>query len=70
MVTNWDRALARLRRDEARLTALLGDPDEERFGDALVVFNHSLKKLLRTPAPDLPALALKIELMVDQEVPT
>ncbi len=67
-VTNWDRALARLRRDEASLTALLGDPDEERFGDAVVVFNHSLKKLLRTPAPDLPALGLKIDLAVDHEV--
>ncbi len=46
----------------------MGDPDEERFGDAIVVFNHSLKKLLRTPAPDLPALALKIDLTVDHEV--
>ena len=30
----------------------------------------ALKRLLRTPAPDLPALALKIELAVDQEVAT
>ncbi len=64
----WRRNLARLRRDEARLRALEGDPDEDRFGDALVVFNHSLKKLLRTPAPALPALLLKIELAVDHEV--
>ncbi|HEV2746951.1 MAG TPA: hypothetical protein VGW34_06595 [Allosphingosinicella sp.] len=30
----------------------------------------ALKRLLRTPAPDLPALALKIELAVDEEVAT
>jgi hypothetical protein len=32
--------------------------------------NAALKRLLRAPAPDLPALAPKIDLAVDEEVAT
>ena len=51
-------ALAAFQPFEDRLNAL----EDLRYG--------ALKRLLRTPAPDLPALALKIELVVDQEVAT
>jgi len=65
-VTKWDRALARCRRAEAALAAAGHEPDEELYGDLVVAFNRALERLLRTPAPDLPALALKIDLTIDQ----
>ena len=49
--------------DKAAVRAL-----DERFGDYLVAFNAALRRLLRVPAPDLEALALKIALIVDQDV--
>lgn len=67
-VTNWDRNLALLRHAEARLKALAHEPDEDLYDNANAVFFHALKKLVRTPAPDLPALVLKFELAVDHEV--
>ncbi len=51
-------ALAEFQPFEDRLNAL----DSARYA--------ALKRLLRTPAPDLSALALKIELIVDEEVAT
>jgi hypothetical protein len=43
---------------------------EERFNDLECARLAALKRLLRAPAPDLRALALKIELAVDEEVAT
>ena len=43
---------------------------EEVFGDRLVAFNRALARLLRTPAPDLAALAAKIALVADYEAVT
>jgi hypothetical protein len=62
VVTKWDRALARFRRAEAALAAAAHEPDEEVYGDILCAFNRALRRLLRAPAPDLAALALKLEL--------
>lgn len=62
MVTKWDPALEPLRRAEAALAAAAHEPDEEVYGDILCAFNRAPKRLLRAPAPDLPALALKLEL--------
>lgn len=45
-------------------------PFEGRLNALGSVRVSALKRLLRTPAPDLPALALKIELAVDEEVAT
>jgi hypothetical protein len=45
-------------------------PIESRYNDLECARLAALKGLLRTPAPDLPALALKIELAVDQEAAT
>ena len=45
-------------------------PFEDRLNALGSVRGIALKRLLRTPAPDLPALALKIELIADEEVAT
>ncbi len=45
-------------------------PFEDRLNALDSARDDALKRLLRTPAPDLPALALKIELAVDEEVAT
>ena len=65
----WKRALARFRRAETALKAAEGQPDD-LYGDRLCAFNAALRRLARMPAPDLPALAAKIALIVDHEVAT
>jgi hypothetical protein len=45
-------------------------PFEDRLNALDITREVALNRLLRTPAPDLPALALKIELVVDEEVAT
>jgi hypothetical protein len=45
-------------------------PFEDRLNALDSARDVALKHLLRTPAPDLPAFALKIELAVDEEVAT
>ena len=67
MVTKYDRALAAFRRAETVLEAAAHEPDEDLYGDLVVAFNRALERLLRIPAPDLPALAAKIALIVDHQ---
>jgi|GEM_PF-3046022 len=43
---------------------------EEAYGDRLVAFNRALERLLAAPAPDLPALAVKIAFAADYEAVT
>ena len=43
---------------------------DRKFGDYLVACNAALRRLVRTPAPDLAALAVKIALVVDEDVAT
>lgn len=60
-VTNWERALARYRRAEAALTAAEKGPEEEY--NRLGARHHgALARLLTTPAPDIAALATKLDL--------
>jgi hypothetical protein len=76
----WERALARLEAAEAEVRAVeratAGKPAEEEEGlqevyDArLGDHTAALLRLMKVRAPDLPALALKIELAIDQEVGT
>jgi hypothetical protein len=56
----------------AAVSAAMADfePVEDRINDLESAQTAALKRLLRIPAPDLPALALKIELIVDQDVAT
>lgn len=65
-VEEWNRAVAAFRRAQAILDAALHEPDEDRYGDLVVAFNRALRRLLRTPAPDLSALSLKLDLAVAQ----
>lgn len=75
----WRRALAALHRAQAAMDAFERRCHaegistnfwqlDERRGDHLGAFVSALLRLMRTPAPDLRALALKIELVVDHEV--
>lgn len=78
----WRRALAALKRTEAELDAFCRRCREgsmvfrdqweldDRFGDHLGAYYAALGRLLRTPAPDMPALATKIALAVDHEICT
>ncbi|HYN46824.1 MAG TPA: hypothetical protein VES64_09045 [Allosphingosinicella sp.] len=78
----WTRALAAFRRAEARLAAFRQaetrlppaarafpacEPLEERFNDLECARLGTLRRLLRAPAPDLPALARKIALAIDDQ---
>jgi hypothetical protein len=81
----WESALATFRRAEARLAdfgacvARLAperrafpacEPLEERFNDLECARLAALRRLLRAPAPDLTALSLKIDLTVDDDIPS
>lgn len=66
----WPKALARFRRAEALLEAHAHDPDEDRYDRLNAAFHRALRKLIRTPAPDLRALSTKIDLAIDQEIAT
>ncbi|HEY0028726.1 MAG TPA: hypothetical protein VGC35_12725 [Allosphingosinicella sp.] len=75
----WSRTLAVYRRAEARVAAFKAEeallpperrewpavkPLEERFGDLDSRRLNVLRRLFQVPAPDLSALALKLELAV------
>jgi len=65
VVTKWDRALARLAAAEAAIAAAAGAPDH--VFDPIGARHHAaLRRLLRTPAPDLTALARKLDLALDE----
>lgn len=74
----WDRALAAYRRAEARVAAFRAEEArlpagrrafpcedlEDRFGAVDGLRLAALRRLLQAPAPDLAAIALKLELAV------
>jgi hypothetical protein len=74
----WQRALARLRAAEAEVRAVArltagGTAEEEEalqevYDARLGEHSAALLRLMKVRAPDLPALALKIELAIDEEV--
>lgn len=78
---SWDRAVDALRRAEARVAAfeaeealltaerraLACDALEERFGRLDMLRIAAVRRLLRLPAADLPALALKLEVAVAEQ---
>ena len=76
----WQGALARYERAAEALAEVerrtAGAPwaeqaaVEEEYGDLLDGLYAALRRLLWLPAPDLPALAVKIELIVAHEVAT
>ncbi len=78
---SWDRAVAALRRAEARVAAfeaeerllpaeqreVAADALEERFERLDKLRLAAVRRLLRLPAADLPALALKLEIAVAEQ---
>lgn len=62
VVTNWDRALARFQKAEAALAAAAHTSDEARYDRLGDPHESALQRLLLTPAPDIAALALKLDL--------
>jgi hypothetical protein len=60
--------LSRFRQAELALAALEGHPDEDAFGRAHDRFNAALCRLLAVPAPDVAALAVKLEAAVAAEL--
>lgn len=79
----FSRALAAFRRAEARLADFRRfeaslpaaarafpacAPLEERSDDLESARLETVRRLLRAPAPDLPALALKVALAIDEEI--
>ena len=77
---DWESALAAYRsaeagvRAEERVTAGATAEEEaareEVYGERLDAMYDSLRRLLRVAAPDVAALAVKIELMIQHEVAT
>ena len=65
-VTIWDRALARFQEAESALDAAARTPDESLYDRLGARHDRALRRLLRTPAPDLPALAAKLDLALDE----
>jgi hypothetical protein len=65
---SWASALGRYRVAEAELGAVAHTEDDRLYDRALGRFNAALKRLLRVPAPDLAALAWKLDLILDQEL--
>lgn len=61
----WNRALAAFRRAQAVIDAAASEPDQRRYDALLDTFTAALRRLLRTPAPDLAALSVKIGLVID-----
>ena len=63
-VTNWDRAHARFHAAQVALDAAASEPDQDRYDALLDTHGAALAALLALPAPDLPALAAKLEIIV------
>lgn len=76
----WERALAKVGEAEAGLRAAERGAKgaswdeqcalDEVYSDLSVAFGHALEQALAVPAPDLAALALKIEWLVDHDAAT
>jgi hypothetical protein len=66
-VTDWDRALARLRKAQAVLDAAVHEEDEDAYDTLLDSHSEALSALLALPAPDLPALAAKLDAIVPNQ---
>lgn len=80
LTLRWARALAAVRAAEAEVRdyerRTRGAPweqqaaIEEEYGDRLDALYRALRRLLRLPAPDVGAFALKVVLAIDHEVGT
>ncbi|HYW14673.1 MAG TPA: hypothetical protein VE891_00775 [Allosphingosinicella sp.] len=62
----WGQALARFNEAQAVLDAAKSEPDEDAYDAHLDSHTEALTAVLALPAPDLPALAAKLEIIVPQ----
>ena len=60
----WDRALARFHTAQAAVDAATGEPDQQRYDALLDSHTDAMCALLALPAPDLAALAAKLDIIV------
>jgi hypothetical protein len=66
-VTIWDQALARFQEAQAVLDGARSEPDEDAYDRLLDSHSDALNALLALPAPNLPALAAKLDVIVPQQ---
>jgi hypothetical protein len=66
----WQAALARFRKAEAAILAASSSDDEDLYDRLGERFERTLRALLRTAAPDLTALAAKLDLAFAHDVST
>lgn len=64
----WGKALALFTQAEAELEALAHTEDDDLYSRALGRHGAALARLLRAPAPDLGAVAGKLDLIVRHRV--
>jgi hypothetical protein len=64
--TSWDRAFAHFQKAQAAIDAAVHTPDEDLYDRLGARHDRAMRRLLRTPAPNLPALAAKLELALDE----
>lgn len=62
----WDYAVAHYRMCDAALAAAAHSEDEELYDRLGERHEEALQGLLRTPAPDVAALAVKLDLALDE----
>lgn len=67
MSVSWALAVEAFRRADARVEALPPGTSDELYDPLAEVRYAAVMRLLLTPAPDLPALSLKIDLIVDED---
>ena len=67
-VARWVKALALFDQAEAELEAVAHTEDDDLYGRTLGRHGAALARLLRAPAPDLGAVAGKLELIVRHRV--
>jgi hypothetical protein len=60
----WNKALARVHKAQTTLDAAAHEPDQDRYDALLEAHTDALTTLLALPAPDLPTLAAKLEIIV------
>jgi hypothetical protein len=63
----WSRALTRYLSAEAALETVAHTEDDDLYDHHLGRLNNALRRILRTPAPDLAAFAAKLDLLVQHE---
>jgi len=62
----WKRALARYRRADCALAAVAHTEDDDLYDPLGERHHDAFQSLLRAPAPDVAALALKLDLALDE----